>query len=119
MALKIRLARGGTKKRPHYRIVVADVRAPRNGRFIEKVGSYDPLLVKDDPRRVILQEERVRYWYEQGARPTDRVARFMHSAGIAERAPRNNPKKGAPRSKTLERRTAKEMAAVENAGSEK
>ena len=110
MALKIRLARGGTKKRPHYRIVVADVRAPRDGRFLEKVGAYDPLISKDDPRRIVLQEDRVRYWYERGARPTDRVARFLDAAGIAARTPRNNPQKAKPRAKTLERIAAKEAA---------
>ena len=112
MALKIRLARGGTKKRPHYRIVVADVRAPRDGRFLEKIGAYDPLISKDDPRRVVLQEDRARYWYERGARPTDRVARFLDAAGIATRTPRNNPQKAKPRSKTLERIAAKEAAAA-------
>ena len=112
MALKIRLARGGTKKRPHYRIVVADIRAPRDGRFLEKVGACDPLISKDDPRRVVLQEDRVRYWYERGARPTDRVARFLDAAGIAVRKPRNNPQKAKPRAKTLERIAAKEAAAA-------
>lgn len=112
MALKIRLARGGTKKRPHYRIVVADIRAPRDGRFLEKVGAYDPLISKDDPQRVVLQEDRVRYWYERGARPTDRVARFLDAAGIAVRKPRNNPQKAKPRAKTLERIAAKEAAAA-------
>lgn len=112
MALKIRLARGGTKKRPHYRIVVADIRAPRDGRFLEKVGAYDPLISKDDPRRVMLQEDRVRYWYERGARPTDRVARFLDVAGIAVRKPRNNPQKAKPRAKTLERIAAKEATAA-------
>ena len=115
MALKIRLARGGTKKRPHYRIVVADVRAPRDGRFIEKLGAYDPLIPKDDPRRVVLHEDRVRHWYEQGARPTDRVARFLDAAGIATRKPRNNPQRAKPRAKTLERIAAKEAAAAEAA----
>lgn len=111
MALKIRLARGGTKKRPYYRIVVADVRAPRDGRFIEKVGAYDPLIAKGDPRRVVLQEDRVRYWYGQGARPTDRVARFLDAAGIAPRTPRNNPEKARPRAKTRQRLAAREAAA--------
>ena len=112
MALKIRLARGGTKKRPHYRIVVADVRAPRDGRFVEKLGFYNPLIPKDDPGRVVLREERVRYWHERGARPTDRVARFLDAAGIAVRQPRNNPKKAKPRTKTLERLAAREAAAA-------
>lgn len=116
MALKIRLARGGTKKRPHYRIVVADVRSPRDGRFVEKVGFYNPLTPKDDPRRVVLRESRVRYWYERGARPTDRVARFLDAAGIAARKPRNNPQKGRPHAKTLERIAAREKAAAEAAG---
>ena len=116
MALKIRLARGGTKKRPHYRIVVADVRAPRDGRFVEKVGFYNPLVARDDPGRVVLQEDRVRYWYGRGARPTDRVARFLDAAGIAARRPRNNPHKARPRAKTQERLAAREAAAAEAAG---
>ena len=118
MALKIRLARGGTKKRPHYRIVVADIRAPRDGRFVEKVGFYNPLIARDDPGRVVLQEDRVRYWYERGARPTDRVARFLDAAGIAVRKPRSNPQKARPRAKTLERLAAREAAAAAAAGAQ-
>ena len=116
MALKIRLARGGSKKRPHYRIVVADVRAPRDGRFLEKLGYYNPLASRDDPKRVVLEEERARFWYERGARPTDRVARFLDAAGIVPRKPRNNPQKAKPRAKTLERIAAKEAAAAAAAG---
>ncbi|WMS41113.1 30S ribosomal protein S16 [Acuticoccus sp. MNP-M23] len=103
MSTKIRLARGGSKKRPYYRIVVADVRAPRDGRFIEKVGSYNPMLAKDHPERVTLIEERVKHWLGLGAQPTDRVLRFLDQAGIANRAARNNPNKATPGKKAQER----------------
>ncbi len=103
MALKIRLARGGAKKRPYYRIVVADVRSPRDGRFIEKVGSLNPLLPKDHEARVTLVEERIRYWLGVGARPTDRVLRLLDAAGIMKREPRNNPNKAKPGRKAQER----------------
>ena len=103
MATKIRLARGGSKKRPYYRIVVADVRAPRDGRFIEKVGTYNPMLAKDHPERVTLVEERIRHWLGQGAQPTDRVLRFLDQAGIASRPARNNPKKAEPGKTAQER----------------
>ena len=97
MALKIRLARGGSKKRPYYRIVVADVRNPRDGRFIEKLGTYNPLLSKESNERVTLQVDRIKYWLGVGAKPTDRVLRFLDAEDIAERPPRNNPKKAIPK----------------------
>ncbi|GJM03511.1 MAG: hypothetical protein DHS20C08_20120 [Rhodomicrobium sp.] len=103
MALKIRLARGGSKKRPYYRIVVADSRMPRDGRYIEKVGTYDPLLPKDSEQRVALLEDRVKYWLSKGAKPTDRVLRFLAAADILERRARNNPNKAQPGQKALER----------------
>ena len=103
MALKIRLARGGSKKRPFYRIVVADVRMPRDGRYIEKLGTYNPLLAKDDENRVTLNEERIKHWISKGAKPTDRVNRFLDTADIMERKPRNNPNKAKPGTKALER----------------
>src|SRR5918993_153417 len=103
MALSIRLARGGAKKRPYYRIVVADSRAPRDGRFIEKIGTYNPLLAKDSPERVKLDAERASHWLSVGAQPSDRVARFLDAAGIKERPARNNPKKGEPGEKAKER----------------
>ncbi len=109
MALAIRLARGGAKKRPYYRIVVADSRAPRDGRFIEKVGIYNPLLAKDSPERVKLDAERIGHWLSVGAQPSDRVLRFLDAAGIRERAARNNPKKAEPGDKAKER--AEERAA--------
>ncbi len=84
MSLKIRLARGGAQKRPHYRIVVADSRMPRDGRYIERLGTYDPLLAKDDDKRVDLKEERIRYWLSKGAKPTDRVATFLGKAEIGK-----------------------------------
>lgn len=103
MSLKIRMSRGGAKKRPFYRIVVADSRAPRDGRFIEKVGSYNPMLAKDHPERVTLVEERIRHWLGQGAQPTDRVLRFLAEAGIQDRAARSNPNKAKPGKKSQER----------------
>ncbi|MEO1102246.1 MAG: 30S ribosomal protein S16 [Pseudomonadota bacterium] len=116
MSTKIRLARGGSKKRPYYRIVVADVRAPRDGRFIEKVGTYNPMLSKDNPDRVTLVEERVRHWLGQGAQPTDRVLRFLDQAGIKSRPARNNPNKAQPGKKAQER--AEERQAREAGGDE-
>jgi len=115
MALKIRLARGGAKKRPFYRIVIADVRSPRDGRFIEKVGIYNPMLPKDDENRVTIDAERVQHWLQHGAKPTDRVLRFLDAAGIATRAPRNNPKKAEPGAKAKERLEARQQAAEEAA----
>jgi len=118
MAVKIRLARGGAKKRPYYRIVVADVRSPRDGRYIEKVGTHNPLLPKDHEDRVRLVEDRIIYWLGQGAKPTDRVARFLDAAGLLKRETRNNPNKAKPGAKALERaeeRQAKSDAAAEAA----
>ena len=113
MSLKIRLARGGAKKRPFYRIVIADVRSPRDGRFIERVGTFAPLLPKDHDDRVTLNEERIKHWLSVGARPTDRVLRFLDAAGIMKREPRNNPKKALPGKKRLEREEAAKAAAEE------
>lgn len=106
MALKIRLARGGSKKRPYYRIVVAEATAPRDGRYVEKVGTYNPMLAKDDENRVRLVEDRVKHWLSVGALPTDRVARFLDAAGLMKREARNNPIKGKPGQKRLDRETA-------------
>jgi small subunit ribosomal protein S16 len=103
MAVSIRLSRGGSKKRPYYRIVVADARSPRDGNFIEKIGTYNPLLAKDDEKRVVLNAERAKHWLSVGAQPTDRVARFLDVAGVRERAARNNPNKAKPGEKALER----------------
>jgi small subunit ribosomal protein S16 len=103
MAVSIRLSRGGSKKRPYYRIVVADARAPRDGQFIEKVGTYNPMLAKDDANRVSLNAERLTHWLGVGAQPTDRVARFLDAAGLRKRVERNNPTKGKPGEKALER----------------
>jgi small subunit ribosomal protein S16 len=113
MALKIRLTRGGAKKRPFFRIVVADIRAPRDGRFIERLGTYDPLLPKDADNRVTLNEERIKYWLSHGARPTDRVNRFLDAAGIMKREARNNPNKAKPGKKRLEREEAQREAEEE------
>jgi small subunit ribosomal protein S16 len=118
MAVSIRLARGGAKKRPYYRIVVADSRNARDGRFIEKVGTYNPLLAKDSPERVKLDADRIQHWLSVGAQPSDRVLRFLDAAGIRERAARNNPKKAEPGEKAKERaeaRAAKEAEAAEAA----
>ena len=109
MALKIRLARGGSKKRPYYQIVVADARSPRDGRFLEKLGSWNPMLAKDAEGRIVLNNERVQHWLDNGAQPTDRVLRFLNDAGLAKREARNNPEKAKPGKKAVER--AKEKAA--------
>ncbi|MGI9406095.1 MAG: 30S ribosomal protein S16 [Hyphomicrobiaceae bacterium] len=111
MSVKIRLARGGSKKRPYYRVVVADTRSPRDGRFIEIVGTHNPLVPKDHPERLTLKEDRIKHWLSVGATPTDRVHRFLDGAGILERKPRNNPKKGLPGKKRLEREEAVRQAA--------
>ncbi|WP_350335611.1 30S ribosomal protein S16 [Coralliovum pocilloporae] len=115
MALKIRLARGGSKKRPFYRIVVADVRSPRDGRFVEKVGTYNPLLPRDSEQRVELDIERVQHWIANGAKPTDRVLRFLDAAGIATRPARSNPNKAKPGKKAVERAEEKRMKEEEAA----
>ncbi len=121
MAMKIRLARGGSKKRPFYRIVAADSRAPRDGRFVEKLGTYNPLLPKDDPNRVRMNLERVQYWLGQGAKPTDRVSRFLEAAGVLPKRERNNPKKAEPGEKAKQRaeeKAAKAAEAAEEAAAE-
>ncbi|MBN8292669.1 30S ribosomal protein S16 [Rhodobacter sp. NTK016B] len=107
MATKIRLARGGSKKRPFYAIVVADSRMPRDGRFLEKVGTYNPLLPKDSEDRVKMDVERVKVWLDKGAVPTDRVVRFLEAAGVREKATRNNPQKAQPGKKAQERAKAR------------
>ncbi|KKB78888.1 30S ribosomal protein S16 [Devosia soli] len=116
MSLKIRLARAGTKKRPFYHIVIADARSPRDGRFIEKIGTFNPLLAKDAENRVVLNTERAQHWVGVGAQPTDRVLRFLDAAGLAKRDARNNPNKGEPGAKAKERaeeKAAKAAAAAE------
>ena len=118
MAVSMRLSRGGSKKRPYYKIVVADARSSRDGAFIERIGSYNPLLAKDNPERVKIDAERAKHWISVGAQPTDRVARFLDAAGVLERAARNNPKKGEPGEKAkerLEEKAAKEAEAAEAA----
>jgi small subunit ribosomal protein S16 len=111
MALTIRLARVGAKKRPQFRVVVADSRYPRDGRFIEKLGTYNPMLPKDSKERVHLELERIKHWISKGAQPSDRVLRFLDAAGVLKRKPRNNPEKAVPRAE----RKAKEEAAKEAA----
>ncbi len=118
MALKIRLARGGTKKRPFYRIVVADSRSPRDGRFIERLGVYNPLLPKDSEQRVTFDADRIKHWLGHGAKPTDRVARFLGDANILEFKPSNNPQKAKPKAKAQERMEAARLAAEEAAQAE-
>lgn len=115
MATKIRLARGGSKKRPYYRIVAADVRAPRDGRYIEKLGTFNPLLAKDHAERVVLVEDRIKYWLSEGAQPTDRVLRLLDEAGLAKRETRNNPKKALPGKKAQERVEEKKQKEVDAA----
>ena len=117
MSLKIRLARGGAKKRPFYSIVVADSRSPRDGRFIEKLGTYNPMLDKGHADRLVLKEERVKHWLGVGALPTDRVARFFGDAGIlAKPAISETPKKSSPKAKAQERMKAAAEAAKAAAG---
>ena len=127
MSLKIRLARGGAKKRPFYRIVVADSRSPRDGRYIEKIGTFDPLKAKDAADRVVLDLEKAKAWLGKGAQPTDRVARILDGVGLLKREARNNPEKAQPKKKAQERaaaaeaeKAAKEAAAApaENAPTE-
>jgi small subunit ribosomal protein S16 len=115
MAVKIRLARGGSKKRPFYRIVVADSRMPRDGRFIEKVGTYNPLLAKDNEERVKMDLERIQYWLGEGAQATDRVSRFLEAADVLPKKERANLKKGLPGKKAQERADAKAAKAAEAA----
>ncbi|WP_135506053.1 30S ribosomal protein S16 [Roseovarius aestuariivivens] len=107
MAMKIRLARGGSKKRPFYRIVAADSRMPRDGRFIEKLGTYNPLLPKDSEDRIKMNVERIQYWLDQGAQPSDRISRFLEAAGILDKKERANLKKGTPGKKAQEREKEK------------
>ena len=107
MPLKIRMARAGAKKRPQFRVVVADSRFPRDGRFIEKLGTYNPMLPKDSKERVQLDLERVKHWLSKGAQPSDRVSRFLDAAGLMKRKPRNNPEKAIPRK---EKKAAAEAA---------
>lgn len=112
MSLKIRLARGGTKKRPHYAIVIADSRYPRDGRFIEKIGYYNPLLPKDSPERVKLEVEKAAEWLKKGATASDRVHRFLANAGLVKPLVRNNPEKAKPKKKAQERAAAAAKAAA-------
>src|SRR5690606_27772231 len=118
MAMKIRLARGGSKKRPHYSIVAADSRMPRDGRFIEKLGTYSPLLPKDSEERIKMSVERIQYWLDQGAQPTDRISRMLEAAGVVEKKERANRKKAEPGKKAQDRaeeKAAKSAAAAEAA----
>jgi len=116
MSLKIRLSRGGAKKRPFYRVVVADARMPRDGRFIEKIGTFDPLKAKDDASRLVLDVEKAKDWLAKGAQPTDRVERLLSNLGVLKRDARNNPEKAQPKKKAQERLAA--AAAAETAAAE-
>ena len=115
MSLKIRLARGGSKKRPYYTVVGADARSPRDGRFLEKLGSWNPMLPKDDAKRVELNEERIKHWIANGAQPTDRVLRFLAEANIATRDAKSNPEKAKPGKKAQERAAEKAQKAADAA----
>ena len=115
MSVSMRLSRGGSKKRPYYKVVVSNSRAPRDGKYLEQVGTYNPLLAKDDANRVRLTEDRVRYWLGVGAQPTDRVARLLDKAGVKERAATVNPKKGEPGQKAKDRAEDKATKAAEAA----
>lgn len=118
MSLKIRLARGGAKKRPFYRVVVADSRSPRDGRYIEKIGTFDPLKAKDAADRVVLDGEKAKAWLAKGAQPTDRVARILDAAGLLKREARNNPQKAQPKKKAQERAAAAAEAAAASEAAE-
>jgi small subunit ribosomal protein S16 len=111
MSLKIRMSRGGTKKRPHYNIVVADSHSPRDGRFIEKLGFHNPLLPKDHADRLKLDIEKAKEWLKKGATPSDRVHRFLADAGAMPPLKRNNPEKSKPKKKAQERAAANAKAA--------
>jgi len=115
MSLKIRLSRGGAKKRPFYRIVIADARAPRDGRFVEKIGTFDPLKAQDDASRLVLDQEKAKAWLAKGAQPTDRVLRLLDGLGLAKREAHNNPEKAKPRKKAQERAAAAAAAAAKAA----
>lgn len=120
MSVAMRMARGGSKKRPYYKIVIADIRSPRDGKFIERIGSYNPLLAKDDEKRVVLDVDRAKHWLSVGAQPSDRVARFLDAAGLMKREARNNPNKAKPGEKATERleEKAEKAAAAEEAAKE-
>ncbi|KRB62803.1 30S ribosomal protein S16 [Rhizobium sp. Root708] len=115
MALKIRLARGGSKKRPYYHIVLADARSPRDGRFLENLGSWNPMLAKDNDARIKLDADRIKHWLDQGAQPTDRVLRFLNEAGLAKRDAKNNPEKAKPGKRAQERAAEKAQKAADAA----
>ena len=115
MSLKMRLARGGTKKRPFYRIVIADSRSPRDGRFVERIGTYDPMLPRDSDKRIVLDVEKAKEWLAKGAQPTDRVLRFLDAQGLAKRPQRTNPERAVPGTKAKERSKAKEAKAAKAA----
>jgi len=115
MSMKIRLARGGSKKRPFYSIVATDSRMPRDGRFIEKLGTYNPLLAKDDEKRVVMNLDRIAYWLGQGAQPTDRIARMLEAAGARPKSARSNLKSGTPGKAMAERAAKKAARAAEPA----
>ena len=115
MSLKMRLSRAGAKKRPFYRIVIADARAPRDGRFVEKIGTFDPMKPKEAADRIVLDAEKAKDWLAKGAQPTDRVARLLDAAGVKSREARNNPEKAKPKKKAQERLAAAEAAAAKAA----
>jgi small subunit ribosomal protein S16 len=115
MSLKMRLSRAGAKKRPFYRIVIADARAPRDGRFVEKIGTFDPMKAKEDESRLVLDHEKAKSWLAKGAQPTDRVLRLLDGVGLAKREVRSNPEKAKPRKKAQERLAAAEAAAAKAA----
>jgi small subunit ribosomal protein S16 len=119
MAIKIRMSRAGAKNRPFFKIVAADSRSPRDGRFLEKLGTYDPLLGKDNPKRVVLDVERIKYWLSVGAKPSDRIARFLYEANLgAKPVIRETPKKSAPKAKAQERAKAAAAEGEKKEGAE-
>jgi small subunit ribosomal protein S16 len=119
MSVKMRLSRGGSKKRPYYYVVIANSTSPRDGKYIEQIGTFNPLLKKDNPERSKLNAERVAHWLKVGAQPTDRVMRLLDAAGLAKRVAPNNPEKAKPKKKAQERTAAAAAAAAKAAGGDK
>ena len=110
MSVKMRLSRGGSKKRPYYYVVIANATSPRDGKYIEQIGTFNPLLKKDNPERMKLKEDRVKHWLSVGAQPTDRVMRLLDAAGLAKREASHNPERAKPKKKAQERTAAAEAA---------
>jgi len=119
MSVKMRLSRGGSKKRPYYYVVIANSTSPRDGKYIEQIGTFNPLLKKDNPERSKLNADRIKHWLSVGAQPTDRVMRLLDAAGLAKREPSNNPERAKPKKKAQERAAAADAAKAKAAAADK